>query len=128
MVGHWLGCPPNGYLGSDYGSDVKSLVQTPMAAGLADGLIAKCKQDVPLLLDAPPGMLNVYAFDGGMDRKVIKFEVAGELVDAGDQFGAVDDAEVVQDEYREAIDAIGERSAGNLHVTLTETMPGFEYW
>lgn len=43
MVEHWLGCPPNGYLGMRYGSDVKSLLQTPMATGLADSLIAKAR-------------------------------------------------------------------------------------
>lgn len=82
MVEHWLGCPPGGYLGSNYGADLKALIQTPMASGLADGLIDKCRQDVPLLSQAAPGSLNVYAYDdpGATDRKVIVFDVAGELI------------------------------------------------
>jgi hypothetical protein len=80
MTGHWLATPVNGYLGSGYGSDVKSLVQTPMAAGLAEDLIAKARQDIPLLLVAAPGALNVYASDVGLDVKQIVFEVSGELI------------------------------------------------
>lgn len=83
MVEHWLGCPPGGYLGSDYGSPVKDLLQSPMAAGLADGLIDKARQDVPLLSQAPPGAVNVYAYDEDIDRKVIVFDVAGELINVG---------------------------------------------
>lgn len=82
MVTHWLGCPPGGYLGSEYGSDVKALVQSPMASNLADGLIDKCRQDVPLLGQTAPGTVNVYAYDDPsvIDRKVIVFDVAGELI------------------------------------------------
>lgn len=82
MVRHWLGCPPGGYLGSEYGSDKEAILQTPMAAGLADGLIDKCRQDVPLLSRAAPGTVNVYAYDdpNAIDRKVIVFDVAGELI------------------------------------------------
>lgn len=85
MVAHWLGCPPGGYLGSDYGSDVKALLQTPMASGLADSLIAKCRVDVPLLTQAPPGTVNVGYYDLDIDKRAIVFEVAGELIDVGNQ-------------------------------------------
>ena len=71
MVSHWLGCPPNGYLGQSYGSDVKAILQSPMASGLADGLIAKCRQDIPLLGLAQPGTLNVYSYDVDIDKKAI---------------------------------------------------------
>jgi hypothetical protein len=85
MVTHWLGCPPGGYLGSDYGSDVKSLLQTPMASGMADALIEKCRADIPLLALARPGTVNVGYSDLGIDRRSIVFEVAGELIDVVDQ-------------------------------------------
>lgn len=85
MVEHWLGCPPGGYLGQSYGSEVKSILQTPMAAGLADGLIAKCRQDIPLLSIASPGALNVYAYDIDIDKKAIVFEVAGNEILVGSQ-------------------------------------------
>jgi hypothetical protein len=85
MTEHWLGCPPGGYLGQSYGSEVKSLLQTPMAAGLADGLIAKCRQDIPLLSLAAPGALNVYAYDLDFDKRAIVFEVAGNEILVGSQ-------------------------------------------
>lgn len=80
MVGHWLSTPPNGYLGQSYGSDVKAILQTPMSAGLANGLIAKCKTDVPL---ARSGNVNVFSYDTDIDKKAIVFEVAGEIVSVG---------------------------------------------
>lgn len=83
MVKHWLGCPPGGYLGSDYGSDVASLLQTPLAAGLADGLIAKARADIPLLSQAAPGAVEVFAESSGVDRLSITMAVAGELIDVG---------------------------------------------
>lgn len=85
MVSHWLGCPEGGYLGSDYGSDVQALVQTPMASGLADDLIAKCRADIPLLQLAPPGAVNVYSYNAEFDRKVIAFEVAGQIIEVDSQ-------------------------------------------
>lgn len=81
MVGHWLGTPVNGYLGSGYGSEVKSLLQTPMGAGLADDLIGKAREDIPLLTRAAPGSVNVYAYDKNDETKVIVFEVGGQLVE-----------------------------------------------
>lgn len=83
MVTHWLGCPPGGYLGSDYGSDVKEILQTPMASGIADSLIQKCRADIPLIAQAPPGFVNVGYYDADFDRRVIVFEVGGELIDIG---------------------------------------------
>ena len=80
MVSHWLTCPPNGYLGQPYGSDVKQVLHTPMAAGRIDDQIEKCRADIPLVSRLGPGGINVYAYDAGMDKKVMVFEVAGELV------------------------------------------------
>lgn len=81
MASHWLRCRPNGYLGSRYGSDVKSLLQSPMAAGLADGLIAKARQDVPMLQAAGHGAVNLYSYDRDMDTKVLVLEVGDQLVE-----------------------------------------------
>jgi hypothetical protein len=83
MTRHWLECPVDGYLGSPYGSDVKAILQSPMAAGLADGVIAKAIQDIPLLQSAPTGTVNVYQQDIAFDKKGIVFEIAGELVPVG---------------------------------------------
>lgn len=87
MVKHWIGCPPGGYLGSDYGSDVASLLQTPTAAGLADGLIDKARADIPLLSQAAPGAVEVFAQPAGVDRLSITIAVGGELIDVGTSQG-----------------------------------------
>jgi hypothetical protein len=86
MVRHWLGCPVGGYLGSDYGHDIPSILHTPLAAGLADAQVQKCRVDVPLVGALPNGAVNVYAVsdpDALADRLRIVFEVHGDLVEAG---------------------------------------------
>lgn len=131
MVQHWLRCPPNGYLGSGYGSDVKSLLQTPMAAGLADDLIAKCREDVPLLRAAPDGTVNVYAFDEAMDRKVVRFEVGGELVDVtGEQFTPEASAAPMAMELEPGgiEDVLQDNLASALTTLVHETLPAPGYW
>lgn len=80
MVTHWLGCPPNGYLGSDYGSDVNRLLQAPFAAGEADALIAKLRTDVPLLGTLPSDVANLYAQQQSVDKLLIGIDVAGTFV------------------------------------------------
>lgn len=77
MVSHWLGCPPNGYLGSGYGSGIHDLLQTPLAGDAADQLIAKLRRDVPILGQLPEGFVNLYAEQEGVDRVRLVFEVAG---------------------------------------------------
>lgn len=49
MVRHHLACPPFGYLGSTYGSDVRRLLQQPFTGGLADSFLAKMREDLPIL-------------------------------------------------------------------------------
>lgn len=80
MVTHWLGCRPNGYLGSTYGADLKSMLHTPMSGPAADDLITKCRLDIPLLSVAPSGTINVASADADFDRKVIVFEVMGQSI------------------------------------------------
>ncbi|MBU0917909.1 MAG: hypothetical protein KKD97_16325 [Gammaproteobacteria bacterium] len=81
MVTHHLGCPPNGYLGSDYGSDVKSMLMQPMSSPAADDLIAKMRMDIPILSVAPAGTVSVSAVDADFDRKVIRIDVLGQSID-----------------------------------------------
>ncbi len=85
MVRHWLCCPAGGYLGSDYGHDIPSILQTPLAAGLADVQVQKCRIDVPLVGAMPNGAVNVYAVSDPTalaDRQRIVFEIHGALVEA----------------------------------------------
>lgn len=88
MVGHWLGCPAGGYLGSDYGHDIPSILQTPLAAGLADLQVQKCRLDVPLVGALPNDAVNVYAINDPnalADRQRIVFEIHGSLVEASQE-------------------------------------------
>ncbi|WP_109479123.1 hypothetical protein [Paraburkholderia sp. C35] len=80
MTTHWLSTPLNGYLGSDYGQIVTDMLQTPLAAGLADATIAKLRNDVPLIAALPRGSVNIYAEDTGPDKRNLYIEVAGEFV------------------------------------------------
>ena len=79
MVSHWLGCPPNGYLGSGYGSAVGDLLQTPQSGPAADALIRKCRQDIPIVGQLPGSQVNIYADRTGPDGLDLFFEVAGTL-------------------------------------------------
>ncbi len=80
MVTHWLGCPPNGYLGSGYGSPVEELLQAPLAGGAADRLIAKLRTDIAIMGRLPAETLSVYAQQSPPDKLDLFFEVAGNLV------------------------------------------------
>lgn len=83
MVTHWVGTPPNGYLGSGYGADTLAMLQAPMRTGLADAFLTKLRADVPLVGALPPAALNLYAQDKGPDQRTIFIEASGELVALG---------------------------------------------
>jgi len=77
MVGHWLSTPTNAYFGSDYGQDLKSLLQRAQNDGRADEQINKMLGDVPVLQIMPSGTTNIYAVTSGVDRMDLIVEVAG---------------------------------------------------
>ncbi len=83
MVRHHVGCPPNGYLGSPYGTDVKSMIQTPMASGNADAFVAKMKSDLPVI-GLSGADTNIYLTDDAPDKKHLIIDVSGQLVIAGE--------------------------------------------
>lgn len=80
MVRHWLGTPPNGYLGSGYGSDPHALLQQPMSSGIGDAFIDKLTDDVPLVGALPAGAVNVYFQELENDKKRLLIEVSDQLV------------------------------------------------
>jgi len=80
MVRHWLNTPACGYLGSDYGQDVKSLLQLAQTSGAPDAFLAKLRDDVPALQVLPPGALNLYAVASAPDRLDLMIEVAGQAI------------------------------------------------
>jgi len=77
MVGHWLNTPCNAYFGSDYGQDLKSLLQRSQTDGRADEQIAKMRTDIPVLQILPSDSTNIYAVTSGVDRMDLIIEVAG---------------------------------------------------
>lgn len=83
MVGHWLQTPTNGYLGSDYGQDAKSLLQRPQHAGEADAYLAKLREDVPALSVLPVSAVNLYGVHHDVDKLDIMLEVAGSAFEIG---------------------------------------------
>lgn len=80
MVKHWLHTPPNGYLGSGYGSDPHSLLQQPNSSGLADSFIDKMFEDLPALKTLPRGSVNVYFEQASKERKILHIQVANVTV------------------------------------------------
>lgn len=83
MVSHWLGCPPNGYLGSGYGSGVSDLLQTPLNGEGADSLIAKLREDIAIMGQLPQAALTVQADREGPDTLRLYFQVVDALVPIG---------------------------------------------
>jgi hypothetical protein len=83
MVRHWLKTPTNGYLGSDYGQDAKSLLQRPHADGLADAFLQKLRTDVPIVGAMPSEDVNLYAINTPPDKTEIVIEVAGTGIEVG---------------------------------------------
>lgn len=99
-----------------------------MAAGLADSLIAKCREDVPILLAAPQDMVNIYAYDADLDKKVIQFDVAGEMLNVdGQQFWVRPEGPLVPTTVS-LVDQISEAKSKVLHTLIHETQPSPGYW
>jgi len=77
MITHWLNTPVNGYLGSDYGSDAKSLLQKALHSGVADAFIAKMKQDIPILSVIPQENIALYSVPEMPDKLRLFIAIAG---------------------------------------------------
>lgn len=84
MVRHWLETPVNGYLGSDYGQDLKALLQQPQLSGLANETLAKLQDDVEILKILPDGSTNIYGVHTQPDKLGLVIEVAGTTFLAGE--------------------------------------------
>lgn len=80
MVSHWLKTPVNGYLGSDYGQDIKSLLQNPLSSGEPEAVLQKLRVDVPVLQSIPDGSVNLYSMQTPPDRLDLVIEVGGQAI------------------------------------------------
>ncbi len=83
MVRHWLETPAFGYLGSDYGQDIKSMLQKPLSTIEADEFLNKLRQDVPILNVMPEGSVNLYVQDEAPDKRKLIIEIAGQEITVG---------------------------------------------
>lgn len=130
-VRHWLHTPPNGYLGSRYGSPIADMLQSPMASGLADSIIDKAREDVPMLQALRPGAVNIYTYDQDIDTKVFVFEVGDQMIDLnrGDSFKAhLPRTPVRQANDIELLGGLTEEYAEKLHQLLHVTMSSRGYF
>lgn len=80
QVQHWLATPANGYLGSDYGTDIQSYLFRPMDSFEGDEIIAKMKQDIPILQGASEGLINIFFESKGIDEKVLYIQIADNVI------------------------------------------------
>lgn len=80
MVTHWLGSPPNAYLGSSYGANLDGLVQSAMSTAAADAVIAKLRDDIPVLAQLPPDQVELLGEQVGPDQIRLAIGVAGSVV------------------------------------------------
>ena len=81
MVRHWLNTPVGAYLGSDYGQDVKALLQQPQTDGAPDAFLQKLRSDVAVLQALPAGSINLYGVQTPPDRLDLVIEVAGQVIE-----------------------------------------------
>lgn len=82
QIRHWLSTPANGYLGSDYGIDLKQYLHKPMSRFDADGIIAKMRADIPVLDIIDSESIDVLIVDDGNDGKQILIRVADKIIRA----------------------------------------------
>lgn len=82
QLDHWISCPANGYLGSDYGVDLKQYLHKPMSIFDANQLIEKMKNDIPILRLLPENSINIYIENNDIDGKHLYIQVAEKLFQA----------------------------------------------
>ncbi len=131
MSSHWLATPENGYLGQSYGNDLKSVLQNPMAAGLADSQISKLRQDVPALQMAPPGAVNIWSEPTGVDTMTISLEVVGSMLalpSDGAQFDIDEGIGATVTPLDSLLSGISASLLKQFHSRLHAQMPSASYW
>jgi hypothetical protein len=67
----------NGYLGSEYGCDVNSLLQKALHSCVADAFIAKMKKYIPILSVIPQENISLYSTPDPPDKLRLFIAIAG---------------------------------------------------
>lgn len=60
QIEHWINTFTNGYLGSNYGIDLKQYLQKPLTTFNGDEIIAKMRADIPALMAISNDDLHIY--------------------------------------------------------------------
>lgn len=84
-VSHWLHTPPNSYLGSSYGAPLADLLMQPLSAGIGDALIAKLREDIPIIRNMDQNLVGLFSRNVGPDRVELFIEVAGVMIEVPTQ-------------------------------------------
>lgn len=84
MIAHWVGTRPNSYYSSTYGAPTEDLLQKPLSSPIADAYLAKMREDIPVIAALPPGTINMYTDNDGLDRKTIYIDINGSYVSLAD--------------------------------------------
>lgn len=77
MVEHWLLTPAGHYLGSSYGNPIKDVLQLTLNDGMADSVLNKLREDIPIIRGMPSNQVNLYAENNGIDTVKIYIEIGG---------------------------------------------------
>lgn len=85
MVTHWIHTPENGYLGSGYGQNLKSILQKPMMDSAADEQLKKMRDDVAIVNLLPEQSANIYSLQTDPDRLDLIIEVGGTAFEVPEQ-------------------------------------------
>lgn len=84
MVVHWLATPPNGYFGSGYGADVRTMLLRDLSADSADALLKKLRRDLPLLDQFSDQQLRIETAVSGHDSLYVYLMIGAIQIALGD--------------------------------------------
>lgn len=79
MIEHWLGTPPNGYVGVSYGRELTQLLFKPMTEDSANTLMEWMKADIPILKQLSDADFRVVSQTIGYDKKRFFIQI-GEIL------------------------------------------------
>lgn len=82
QIRHWLNTPANGYLGSDYGIDLKQYLHKPVSRFEADAIIEKMRADIPALALVADGLINIFSEYDDADGVRIWIQVSDKVLRA----------------------------------------------
>lgn len=89
MILHWLGTPPNGYIGVSYGRNLHELLFHPLSEDNADTLLSWIKEDIPVLRNLTSDQLSIVSKTIDNDKKQFYIKIGKVLVQIQDNQGGL---------------------------------------